>query len=304
MAWYGAAGRLIETMGSPFFPATLADGLREIAPYEFTVIFGYVGSAMPLALFDDFPEDRRRLHVEEYQAGPYLLDPFYLASRDPFEPGLWRLRDIAPDRFYQGEYYRNYYAQTGLAEEVGYLVAVNERLRLVISLMRREKRFTTMEIRALEAIWPIVEAAAKKHWQGVDLDEPSHAPLIEARIEEAFRSIGQGVLTPREREVVELTLRGHSAEAIGRLLGISPGTVRIHRRNIYAKLRISSQGELFSAFITAMLESGLLDGHSCGGHSDTTAQRPGAGSPPPRGAPGLPRLSGRALETRPQLECD
>lgn len=265
MAWYTAAGRLVETIGSTLFPATLADGLRAIAPYEFTVIFGYVGAATPLALFDDFPKDRRRLHVEEYQAGPYLLDPFYLASRDPFEPGLWRLREIAPDRFYQGEYYRNYYAQTGLAEEVGYLVAVNQRLRLVISLMRQEKRFTTAEMRALEAIWPIVEAAARKHWQDVALDETGPPPLIEGRIEQAFQSIGQGVLTPREREVVELTLRGHSADAIGRLLGISPGTVRIHRRNIYAKLRISSQGELFSAFITAMLQSGSSAGPARGG---------------------------------------
>ena len=33
-----------------------------------------------------------------------------------------------------------------------------------------------------------------------------------------------------------------------RNLGISVGTVRIHRRNIYAKLRISSQQELFSIF--------------------------------------------------------
>ena len=37
------------------------------------------------------------------------------------------------------------------------------------------------------------------------------------------------------------------------ILGISPGTVRIHRRNIYAKLRINSQGELFSKFIEKAL---------------------------------------------------
>ena len=61
------------------------------------------------------------------------------------------------------------------------------------------------------------------------------------------------MLTPREREVVEFTLKGHSAEAVGRILGISPGTVRIHRRNIYSKLRIRSQGELFSRFVDALL---------------------------------------------------
>ena len=221
--------------------------------FDYTVIFGYVGSARPLDLYDDFPADRRLLHVEEYQEGPYLLDPFFLASIDLAEPGLWRLKEIAPDRFYQGEYWRNYYAQTGLAEEVGYLIDINENLVIVVSLMRKEKRFSNAEIRALKGVWPIVDAACRQNWRDIALDEAEAAPAIEERIEQAFYSIGEGVLTPRERQVVELTLRGHSADAIGRILGISSGTVRIHRRNIYSKLRISSQGELFSKFITAML---------------------------------------------------
>jgi DNA-binding CsgD family transcriptional regulator len=43
-------------------------------------------------------------------------------------------------------------------------------------------------------------------------------------------------LTPREREIVGFILKGHSAEATGQALGVASGTVRIHRRNIYAKL--------------------------------------------------------------------
>ena len=72
------------------------------------------------------------------------------------------------------------------------------------------------------------------------------------RLERAFHKFGEGVLTPREREVVEYTLKGHSADAIGRILDIAAGTVRIHRRNIYSKLQISSQGELFSLFIQTL----------------------------------------------------
>jgi DNA-binding CsgD family transcriptional regulator len=53
-------------------------------------------------------------------------------------------------------------------------------------------------------------------------------------------------ITPRESQVVAQVLEGHSSEAIAKSLGISTGTVRIHRRNIYGKLNISSQQELFS----------------------------------------------------------
>lgn len=259
MEWMEAAGRIVESIGTPQFPTVLAQGLRLVTPYDFTVIFGYVGSARPLAIHDDFPPDRHRMHVEEYLEGPYLLDPFFLTSLDLSEPGLKRLKDIAPDRFYQGEYYRNYYAQTGLAEEIGYLIAVNSHLVLVVSLMRTEKRFTNTEMRELRKIWPVVDAACRKNWQDLTLEESRHSQSMEHRVENAFRSIGEGVLTPRERQVVELTLRGHSADAIGKLLEISAGTVRIHRRNIYSKLRISSQGELFSEFIEAMLSPEVAD---------------------------------------------
>jgi DNA-binding CsgD family transcriptional regulator len=253
MEWARAAGELVEAIGTPRFGSRLSQGLRQITPFDYLVIFGYVGASRPLDLYDDFPPQRRRLHVEEYQEGPYLLDPFFLAAIDMKEPGLFRLREIAPDRFYQGEYYRSYYAQTGLAEEIGYLIRIDEKMTMVVSLMRKAKSYTAAELKALKRVWPIVEAACRKNWQGVSDGHAAASKDMEGHIEAAFRSVGEGVLTPRERQVVELTLRGYSAEAIGRILEISPGTVRIHRRNIYTKLRIRSQGELFSLFLEGIL---------------------------------------------------
>ena len=56
-------------------------------------------------------------------------------------------------------------------------------------------------------------------------------------------------LTPREVEVTSLVLRGHSNASIATALKITPGTVKIHRKNIHHKLKISSQAELFGLFI-------------------------------------------------------
>jgi len=67
-------------------------------------------------------------------------------------------------------------------------------------------------------------------------------------IENTVTAIFGPRITPRETQVVAQVLEGHSSESISRRLGISAGTVRIHRRNIYAKLGISSQQELFSIF--------------------------------------------------------
>ena len=73
-------------------------------------------------------------------------------------------------------------------------------------------------------------------------------PRLADLIERAFQNVGRNLLTLREREIVEFALKGYSAEATGQALGISPGTVRIHKRNIYSKLNIKSQSELFARF--------------------------------------------------------
>ena len=109
--WNKQAALCLDALGTPGFAAALADGIQSVVPYEFTVVFGYIGRDRPLALFDDFTPARRKLHVDEYLEGPYLIDPFFLASIGDTPPGVWRLKEIAPDRFYQGEYYRSYYAQ-------------------------------------------------------------------------------------------------------------------------------------------------------------------------------------------------
>jgi len=253
--WNAQAAHIIDHIEGALMPLILSKALKSIVEFDFTVIFGCVGNARPLALFDDFPPDRRMMHVDDYLEGPYLLDPFYLAAIGNVDPGLWRLSEIAPDRFYQGEYFRSYYARTGLAEEIGFLVRVHENLTIIASLMRKTRKFSKAEMKTLKAVWPVVDAACRRHWRETATEATDKIPFANTNIELAFREIGEGVLTAREREVVELTLRGHSADALGKLLGISSGTVRIHRRNIYAKLRISSQGELFSVFISALTES-------------------------------------------------
>lgn len=250
-------GAVIAAMGHDGFAPALTSLLQAVSPYTYTVVFGYSGSARPLDLYDDFPASKRRIFVTDYQEGPYLLDPFYLAVTRPVSAGLYRMRDLAPDRFYQSEYFRSYYIQTGLAEEIGFFVDLPQGATVVLSLMRDEKPFSNREMKALEETRLVVEACIRRHWADLpsqfNHSSQNRRSPIETQLETSFLSFGDGTLTAREREVVEHTLKGHSAEAVGRILGISPGTVRIHRRNIYTKLRISSQGELFSRFIQTLV---------------------------------------------------
>lgn len=256
--WIDPTGTMIAAIGTEGFARELSNTLKDIAKFDNTVVFGFLGAARPMALFDDFPKRKRKVFVEDYQEGPYLLDPFFLACGNQVEPGLYRIRDLAPDRFFQGEYYRSYYALTGLAEEIGFFIELPGKAIVVVSLMRAEKAFSAKEFRQLKQFWPIVRAACQHHWSELcisfgNVDRTQSGSNLHQSVELAFMNFGENLLTPRERQVVEFTLKGHSADAVGKILEISSGTVRIHRRNIYSKLRIRSQGELFSRFIDTLV---------------------------------------------------
>ena len=55
---------------------------------------------------------------------------------------------------------------------------------------------------------------------------------------------GQDMLTPREREILELLVNAKRAKQIAAVMGIAAETVRTHIRNIYNKLDVSSRAEL------------------------------------------------------------
>ena len=119
----------------------------------------------------------------------------------------------------------------------------------VLSLTRRtgQPRFSRADIRALEPVVPLVCSLGEWHWNRLR-PKPVAASSPPLSGEAGFPGRQAG-LTPRESEIVRLILRGHSTESIGLHLAISQETVKVHRKNIYKKLKISTQAELFSLFI-------------------------------------------------------
>jgi DNA-binding CsgD family transcriptional regulator len=242
-----------ETSGDHFGKA-MVGWLRQHVSFDHCVVFGYRGAARPPLLFETFSPAESHIFVALYQEGPYLLDPFHHAAVERKE-GFWRMRELAPDRFYASEYYRSYYSQTRLAEEVGFFVPLTGKDALVLSLMRLRASgpFGTADARLLRDMAPAVINFARLRWPNLPADEAATAPRGEtvAAVNEFDRAhIWKSLsLTPREKQVVDLVLQGHSTESIARAMRIVPGTVKVHRRNIYRKLKIKSQAGLFARFV-------------------------------------------------------
>ncbi len=170
---------------------------------------------------------------------------------------MCRFRDTQPDRFYSSEYYRQYVERTHLVDEMDFLLGVSLTSALVLVCGRTEKRFTRAELNRLGLVEPVVRSAMQRVWDSRDR-EGSHGDRergMHQRLTECFENFGEGTLTQREREITQLLLRGHSSKSIARELGIAPGTVMVHKRNLFAKMGITSQYELFSSFIDALSDS-------------------------------------------------
>ncbi|MCB1445469.1 MAG: helix-turn-helix transcriptional regulator [Rhizobiaceae bacterium] len=231
------------------------DMMKSLFPFDYCVIFAYRGAERPIDLYSTFDAAEYQVFVSMYQDGPYLLDPFYSAATQP-RPGVWRMRALAPDRFFASEYCRSYYVQTGLAEEVGFFVPAGDGVTVVLSLMRREGSgiFRDAEYALMRKAEPVVAAMVHAVWSrlGPRFDHPSRAHREDHHPEAKARARISDRLTQREAAIIELVLQGHSSESIGLRLGVATGTVKVHRRNIYRKLGISSQAQLMSLYLGRM----------------------------------------------------
>ena len=243
-AWVDAVGDLIRRLHTERFPAALDAAASEICSFDSMIVTVYFGSARPQALYHDLNEVQAATSISFYETGPYLLDPFYLACRSQRAPGPYRLVDLVPNAFFRSEYYRTFYRRIKISDEMGLLVRGSKNRWYVVSLARRMRRekFDSRDVDAMSAVFGVLAAAVLQQWDDAEALENSGDSVLQERL----RTFGWDVLSPREKEVVQLLLQGHSTPSAAANLDISEGTVKVHRRHAYAKLGISSQSELFS----------------------------------------------------------
>jgi DNA-binding CsgD family transcriptional regulator len=73
--------------------------------------------------------------------------------------------------------------------------------------------------------------------------------IVSERVNYLLDNFESEVLTNRERQIAKLVITGHSSQSAADSLNISPGTERVHRAKLYAKLKLRSNSELFSYFL-------------------------------------------------------
>jgi DNA-binding CsgD family transcriptional regulator len=142
---------------------------------------------------------------------------------------------IGRQRYHESAFYREYLRPVGLDHvlDIGLSMDGRELRSLVLLRAASCPDFSDRDRDVLAALRPHLRArearaALYRHAQGATCGDGTSGDLHER-------------LTPREREVIYLVAQGRSNAAIAEALWVTPGTVKKHLENIYAKIGVGSR---------------------------------------------------------------
>jgi DNA-binding CsgD family transcriptional regulator len=169
------------------------------------------------------------------QVGPH--SPLDVAEIARFDRAVVTFADVGDERsiLLEDGSLLGAYRRIGAIDDARVLIRDGRRLVATIAVWRplQSMPWSADQRRRLEALHPLIEMA----WRG--------APRPPVR--EALGPLPEAALTPREREVAELLVRGATNPQVARALGISHNTVKTHARAVLGKLGVGSRRELLLA---------------------------------------------------------
>lgn len=239
--------RVFAGLGQEGLWRALVDCLRLLVPADNALVALMQAGRVP-ALLADFEFRAVAGEGEEladYRAGMYLLDPFYQAACAGIADGLHGLQAVAPDQFQQSEYYQRYFRCVVGSDELQFLV--NHGGAVLGLSLGRQTPFEPAELGRLLCVRDWVLEAMRRHLQLCALEVPASQPAAGD-----FTAMLEGLgarLSERESEAARLILQGFSSKAMAQRMGISPETVKMHRRNLYHKLGVGGHAELFALLL-------------------------------------------------------
>lgn len=253
--WNRDISRAIAALGTDqFFPAMIRAILGQVKA-DFPQVWLYHRELPPRILYHEIPKHAVQKQIDHYVDGPYAEDPFYRTSIQQPRAKIYRMSRITMGKLQQSDYYRDYYSNTGTVDEIAFLAKLRGGNVINLDIMRlpRDGEFSDQEYESLYVLAELISELIKCHCEHDHCAVTHLIPSgIEYQIDLAIRTFGASLLSNREKDVLELMLRGYTTSAAAQELGIALETLRRHRANMYRKLDVNSQTDLFSLFISAM----------------------------------------------------
>jgi DNA-binding CsgD family transcriptional regulator len=252
----GLSAKLMASLHGEDALDVLGETLKDICPSDDFIVMLHRPDARPSILATNLGMDWLANRISGYLDGLYVLDPYYQKTVSG-ESGFFRLSDISPEEYFESEYFNHFYKHTNIVDETRFVVSLDTGLSIQALVARAgdSPKFQDLEIEMLAVMHPLIEAFCRAHFAFAGpryLDLPHRADTFDLR--DRIASMPGSQLTAREIDTIELMLKGHSTKSLARILNIDDGTVSNHKRNVYQKLNIHSQAQLFSLFLQSLTE--------------------------------------------------
>lgn len=243
----------ISSLHSDRFADDLVNWLQTCLTHDCVTILAYFQDRLPTSILTRNVHPWVQENLEKiYLTGAYLLDPFHDLHINKTPAGAYRLSDISPDQFRRHRYFKEYYHNTTMIDEIGFVTYPSDGVSLHVCVGRDDQsnlRFSPRDVATARRIAPVAAALINSHWQNLSSrGEYAEGDIIQGLVKAADRALGIS-LSKRQAEVAILVLQGHSSAAIGIRLGVSYQTIKVFRRQLYQKCQISSQAELFTLLL-------------------------------------------------------
>ena len=162
-----ALSSAIDAIGQAAFLPNLLDYLRIDVPFVGILLLLLDENDRPFHIYDNM-RTPYRINLDMYLDGVYQLDPFYTRFCKERKSGAMLIRDVAPDRFSQTEYYRRFYKNIELQDEMAIFTDLLDGRFLFFSIGRRaaELRFRRRELKAIRRDLPLLAALCRQHFAG------------------------------------------------------------------------------------------------------------------------------------------
>ncbi|MEM6886905.1 MAG: helix-turn-helix transcriptional regulator [Pseudomonadota bacterium] len=242
--------RTIAAIGTSEFPFRFVQTCTGMAKADAAYLSAFFVNARPVEIYSSGKDQQSLEALAVYLDVGFVLDPFYQLFQTATSDRVHALAYIAPDDFRRSVYYSRFFSALNLTDECGLMLPFGNQAALFLSMGVHGN--SKMQLGTLQAMLPAISALARRHWTVLTPERFDGTGRLAAQLEAAFASFGTSTLSPREGEITRMIPQGHSSKAIALAFENSPETIKVHRKRIYAKLDVSSQGELLSLFLESL----------------------------------------------------
>jgi DNA-binding CsgD family transcriptional regulator len=253
---------MIDLVGTDQFFSRLADLLEKRMGYKQFHIFLYRHTLAPAALASRPEPVTYARGLNNYLQYTYVINPAFRAFQQGIPSGVYLISDFIKKEEPNVMDGMDFDVHIEDSEAIGYRTPGWPKNMAEVIVLINLPNGTSLDFsfltmlgsqeardcqRSLDHLYPFLNSVLLR--QFAIKPDSFDAMEMESGLEDRFQDFGAETLTAREREITQLIVIGHSSSSIALNLNISVPTVKTHRRNIYRKLQISSQAELFSLFL-------------------------------------------------------